>query len=127
MPYVNPTKLCNKCYLKLYCWRKEKRENISNRSSFVFDFKEHSDNECLACEKKSGRPAKSVKIVASLETFDIGQAAKKFGFYSFVDCSLPQNKYFGMLEDIIGSLVNVKTITVLPNGNWILSLFNKKN
>ena len=31
-----------------------------------------------------------------------------------------------MLRNINGSLVNVKTITVLPNGNWTLSLCNKK-
>ena len=99
---------------------------MSDRSSFVFDFKKHSDNECLACERKSGRPAKSVKIFASVETFDIEEAAKKFGFYSFGDCSLAQNKYFGMLKNINGSWVNVKTITVLPNGNWTLSLCNKK-
>ena len=55
---------------------KEKGGNISNISSFVFDNKKHSDNECLVCERKSGRPAKSVKIVASVETFDIEEAAK---------------------------------------------------
>ena len=31
-----------------------------------------------------------------------------------------------MLKNINGSLVNIKTITVLPNGHWTLSLFNKK-
>ena len=123
---VHPTKLCNKCYLKLHRWRKEKGEDTSNRSSLVFEFKEHSDNECIICERKPGRPAKSVKIVESSETFDIEEAAKKFGFYSFVDSSLPRNKYFGMLKNMNGSLVNVKTITVLPNGHWTLSLFNKK-
>ena len=126
MHNVHPTKFCNKRYLKLYRWHKEKGENICSRSSFVFDFNKHNDNECLVCERKSGRPAKSVKIVASVEIFDIEEAAKNFGFYSFVDSSLSQNKYFGMLKNINGSLVNVKTITVLPNGNWTLSLCNKK-
>ena len=120
-----PSALCNKCYLKLYHWRKEKGEDISNRSSLVFDFKEHSDNEFLVCGRKSGRPAKSVKIVKSLGKCD-RRGCKKIGFYSFVDSSLPPNKCFGMLKNINGSLVNVKTITVLPNGNWTLSLFNKK-
>ena len=105
---VDPTKLC-KCYLKLYCWQKENGDNISNRSSLVFDFKDHSDNECLVCENKSGRPAKSVKIVERSETFDIEEAAQKFGFYLFVDSSLSQNKYFGMLKNINQSLVNIKT------------------
>ena len=123
---VHPTKLCNKCYLKLYRWCIEKGGDISNRSCLGFDFKEHSDNECFVCERKSGRPAKSVKKVESLETFDTEEVAKKFGFYSFVDSSLPRNKYFGMLKNMNGSLVNVKTITVLPNGHWTLSLFNKK-
>ena len=31
-----------------------------------------------------------------------------------------------MLKNINGSLVNIKTIAVLPNGHWTLSLFNKK-
>ena len=31
-----------------------------------------------------------------------------------------------MLKNINGSLINIKTITVLPNGHWTLSLFNKK-
>ena len=31
-----------------------------------------------------------------------------------------------MLKSINGSLVNIKTITVLPNGHYTLSLFNKK-
>ena len=123
---IHRTKLCNKCYLKLYNWHKEKGEGISNRSTLVFGLKEHSDNKCLVCERKSGRPAKSVKIVESSEAFDIEEAAKKFGFYSFVDSSLPQNKYFGMFKNINGSLVNIKTITVLPNEHWTLSLFNKK-
>ena len=123
---IRPIKLSNKCYLKLYRWRKEKGGNKSKRNTLVFDFKEHSDNECLVCERKSGRSEKGVKIVESSKAFDIEEAAKKFGFYSFVDSSLPQNKYFGMLKNVNGCLVNIKTITALPNGHWTLSLFNKK-
>ena len=118
--------LCNKCHLKLYCKCNVKRD-INNRSTLIFDFKEHSDNECLVCKRKSGRPAKSVKLVESSETFDVEETAKKSGFCSFVDSSSPQNKHFGMLKNINGSLVNIKTITVSPNGHWKLSsLFNKK-
>ena len=123
---IHRTKLCNKYCLKLYRWSKEKGEDTSNRSTLVFDFKEHSENEYLVCGRKSGRPAKSVKIVESLETFDIEKTAKKIGFYPFVDSSLPQSKYFRMLKNINGSLVIIKTITVLPNGHQTLSLFNKK-
>ena len=85
-----------------------------------FDFIEHSDNECLVSERKSGSAAKSTNIVESSETFDIEQAAKQFGFDSFVDSNLPQNKYFGMFKKINGSLANIKSITVLPNENWTL-------
>ena len=46
--------------------------------------------------------------------------------FLFVYSSLLQNKYFGMLKNINGSLVNIKTIAVLPNGHWTLSRFNKK-
>ena len=67
--------LCNKCHLKLYCKCNEKRD-INNRSTLVFDFKEHSDNECLVWKRKSGRPAKSVKLVESSETFDVQETAK---------------------------------------------------
>ena len=112
--------------IKLYRWRKEKGGNKGKRNTLVFDFKEHSDNECLVCERKSGRSEKSVKIVESSKAFDIEEAAKNFGFYSFVDSSLPQNKYFGLLKNVNGCLVNIKTITALPNGHWTLSLFNKK-
>ena len=60
---------------------------------------------CL--RKKIWKVTKKCENSSKFGNIDIEEAAKKFGFYAFVDSSLPHNKYFGTLKNINVSLVNI--------------------
>ena len=126
LPNVHPTKICNKCYMKLYHWQQPTGDGLAVQFSSVYEFMPHSSSCPVCIVSKRGRPSSiesSVTITSPLNS--IKNIAVKYGFYYFGQLSTAFLNIFGSISERNGSLVNTLTVGVHGDGSWYLKVFSK--
>ena len=122
---VHPTRLCNKCYMKVYHVRNKDLGEVTQSIADVFNFNPHCEENCNVCrqyrhnkQQETSRANLSTTVVDDKNT--LKESAKKHGFEVYSELEETSQTLFGQLEYRDTSIVVKKTLVLNADGTWHL-------